>query len=369
MKAIALLYSPKSIYDFIWYYSTYGKKFEWTAICGWYGVSNASLELCKKTGIFEDVIWVEQRYDTLNTASKIKEFLKMFWYYITGRKSKYCDDVIRNCIGDIEYERAVVWNSHSILFGAVISKSKEKDIVILEDGTADYIKKDLKYLLHNLTNINEIVGFMMAKMDYANPMMGYSMKSFKNCIKFNGQPERVPCDRYKEVRLLGDKTETDLELYEDVVYKTFNIEREKMSGDVIIFTAPLYEQLANSDDCICRVEEFINEKYKGKKVILKKHPRDTIKYTFKEVAEIVEVEHNIPGEVLLSYLEVKDVYFFWTCSLLFTGDRVLENAKVFFFKDSMEVVGPQKRIGTCYGDTIRKDLDNAGISEDVLIYL
>jgi hypothetical protein len=55
-KGLAVIYDPHNVYQFLWYYCTYGKDIEWYALClpNSYKGEYLSNE-CKKMNIFKEI--------------------------------------------------------------------------------------------------------------------------------------------------------------------------------------------------------------------------------------------------------------------------------------------------------------------------
>ena len=55
-KGLILVYDPHNLYQFLWYYCTYGKDMKWDALClPNEGKGEYMSAYCKRVGIFEQV--------------------------------------------------------------------------------------------------------------------------------------------------------------------------------------------------------------------------------------------------------------------------------------------------------------------------
>ena len=55
-KGLAVIYDPHNVYQFLWYYCTYGKDIEWSALCLPNSYKGEYLsEPCRKLGIFKKI--------------------------------------------------------------------------------------------------------------------------------------------------------------------------------------------------------------------------------------------------------------------------------------------------------------------------
>lgn len=74
-KAIALIYDPHNLLQFIWYYCSYGTDYEWTALCLPNGHKGEYMsKYCKRSGIFEKVISDTTSFLMMSTLKKVPFF-------------------------------------------------------------------------------------------------------------------------------------------------------------------------------------------------------------------------------------------------------------------------------------------------------
>ena len=165
-KGIALIYDPHNLYQFLWYYCTYGDEYEWTALCLPNGAKGEYMSVyCEKSGIFDEIIRDKDgAFLTMSLRQRLVVFGQMFWYAIRGMQKKYCKRLVGKYINDEEYDIAVVLTDVGIVSGAFIALSDEKRVVILEDGMGDYFERSNRSLLKNLFNPYDWQGFLLAKM-------------------------------------------------------------------------------------------------------------------------------------------------------------------------------------------------------------
>ncbi len=316
---IALIYDPHNLYQFLWYYCTYGKEYEWKGLCLPNGAKGEYMsEYCEKCGIFKEIIRdTEGCFLTMSMGQRLKIFLQMFWYAIRGKQKIFCKTLLEKYIKDEDYEKAVVLTDVGIISGAFICMGDEKEIVILEDGMGDYFERANICLLKNIFNIYDWQGFLVAKMGYANPGHRYPLRTTRNCVKFCSNAERMLYTDYKNMKTLFDKSKTDMELFKGLTSKIYEkiTECNFDEADVIVFTDRLMDFTTSpADEYIERFQNYINSNYKS--VILKRHPRDNTKYTFAPEVRIQEVESSIPGEAILPYIGKTKILFMYTTSIL-----------------------------------------------------
>lgn len=316
-KGIAVIYDPHNLYQFIWYYATYGKEYEWTALClpnGYKGEYMSSF--CEKTGIFEKIIRDEQVYLNASIKTKAKEFMKMCFYAATRRQKRYCKKLVSKYVDINQYEIAVVLTDVGIVSGAFIGLGEEKRIVILEDGMGDYAERPKGYIRKHLFNPFDIQGYLVAKMGYANPAHYYPLKTTRYCEKFCSNPEQMLYREYKVIKQLFEYTNTDKKLFDCIIENVYTEIQtcDFQKADAIIFTNRLYDFGDNVEPYIEKFENYVNSHYEN--IILKRHPRDETKYKFDENVKVQEISNSIPAEVLLPYISNMNVLFMLTSSIL-----------------------------------------------------
>lgn len=334
-KAIVILYSPREILEFLWYYCTYGKEYEWTAICAPYGdMAETQIDTCNSLGIFEEVIYDERNFMEMNMSKKIILFLKMTFYYITGRRKKMCRKIIEGCIGNRNYQLAVIPCDVGILPGAFLAEGKSKKIVILEDGVVDYIERYKWVRWDKIKCVEDFVGFLFAKMGYANTSFCYELKDTQCCEKFAVTPENLKYRNYKNIYRLNDMTNPkfDEKLYTTLRIKVTEKNTVEIEGDIVLFTTQFKGFFENHEIVIHKTIEFINANYSGKKLLLKKHPRDDGCYVFDRSIEVVEIESGLPAEILKDILKVKKYVFMSPSTVILSYKEHMKNMLVLCFE-------------------------------------
>ncbi len=336
-KGIAVIYDPHNLYQFIWYYATYGKKYEWTALCLPNGYKGEYMsKFCEKSGIFENIIRDEQAYLNASIKTKAKEFFKMSFYAITGRQSQYCKKLISKYVNIDQYEIGVVLTDVGIVSGAFIGLGQEMQIVILEDGMGDYAERPKGYIRKHMFNPFDIQGYLVAKMGYANPAHYYPLKTTKYCEKFCSNPEQMLYRAYKSINILYDFSETDMELFDEIVMKTYpelsKIDFSKI--EIMIFSNRLSDFGDGIEIYVKKFQEYVNHNYK--KILLKRHPRDETKYEFASNIEVQEIDNSIPAEVFLHLLKNKEILFMYTSSILLYIDNKNYDVSYLYFNGLFE---------------------------------
>ena len=302
-KGLAIIYDPHNVYQFLWYYCTYGKDIEWYALClpNSYKGEYLSQE-CKKLDIFNQIFTDSIPFDTLPLGKKFSLFLKLFFYALIGKQKKIAGKIISSYIKDLEFDTAVILTDVGFISGLFCLFGKEKEIVILEDGMGDYIDRKYSNIFSHFHNFFDIQGFLMSILGYSNTGHFFPLRTTKNCIKFSSHPEKMKYKKYKTMNALFDMTYTDISLFKKLISILYPSIEDFFSADknVILFTTPISDYVTSDKKYLSLIENYINNNFT--KIIIKRHPRDKAKYNFSENVQVTEIPQSIPAEVLLPYL-------------------------------------------------------------------
>ena len=315
-KGLNIVYDPHNLYQFIWYYCHGGNDLEWDALClpndrkGEYMHS-----YCEASGIFKNVIKDDKNFNTLPTKEKLKVFLGMLGHLIIGKRRQYCKKMLNQYVNIDDYDRIVVLTGVGIVSGACIALSKEKDIVILEDGVGDYSERKKWIKPKNLKSVYHWQGFILSHMGYSCPGWYYFAPE-KYCLKFSSRPDKMPANIYREIRQLYEEEGTDQELLKTLIERTYPqiAEIDFSKYQTIFLTLPLVDCVHNTAPYQERLQKFFAERYTS--IILKKHPRDLMEYDFGEKAEVFEIPSSIPAEAIMTYIKDMDIYMCESCSTI-----------------------------------------------------
>lgn len=311
-KGIAVIYDPHNIYQFLWYYCTCGKDIEWNALClpNLYKEEKLS-DYCQKLGIFKNIYRDTHPFATMPLVNRFFLFLKMIIFAILGQQKAFSKKFINKYIDKTDYDIAVVLTDVGFISGLFLTQTPEKEIIILEDGMGDYEPREWKNILKSFFRFYDIQGFIFSLMGYSNIGHYYPLRTTKKCIKYCSHIDKMPYKKYKEIRLLFDFAKTDKELFKQLLAKIYiGIENYFIpQKDIILFTTPLNDYTTTKEKYIKRIEQYINSHYKGKSLVLKKHPRDISVYSFDKTISVTEIDNTIPAEVLLPFLGNLDIVF------------------------------------------------------------
>ena len=316
-KGLLVLYSPQHLIQFIWYYCTYCKDKKWDALClpNCFGAGN-NKELCEKTGIFENVYYNDKYFLEASLKERFVQFSKMLGSFCIGKKQKYIKKFLSEYVDLNEYDEINVLSDFAIISGAFVELSKEKKVVIMEDGNADYNERTFKNIYKKPLNVLNTEGFILALLGYANVAYLYPLRATRYCDKFSSRPDSMKYVDFRSINQLYDFSSTNMALYERIVERTYgNVFKSDalQNTDVILFTTPISDYTNNPEKYVALVGDYIAKNYNS--VVVKKHPRDTGEYGFAETV-CFYIPQTIPSEVLFPYLVGKKLIFLEPSSML-----------------------------------------------------
>lgn len=336
-KGLIIVYDPHNLYQFLWYYCSYGKEIEWDALClPNEGKGEYMGDYCEKTGIFKNIYRYNTEYTHMNSLGKAKIFLQMIAHALTHRQKEYCYKLLKQYVDIERYDTIVVMTDVGFVTGACLAFGKEKKVVILEDGLGDYAERTNKYLLEHITNPYDWQGFLLANMGYSNVGHYYPLKTTKDCDKFCSHPDFLNYTKYKTMNKLYDFSNTDMDLFHSLVEKIYPLlkEYDYENVDVILFTEALNCFSEDTKKYLDIVQKYVLKNYNS--VLLKKHPLDQNSYKFESSITVQEVPSSIPAEVLFPYITGKKILFMNISSVLFYLNEKHENIDIFYFEGLYE---------------------------------
>ncbi len=333
-KGLAVIYDPHNVYQFLWYYCTYGKDIEWYALClpNSYKGEYLSKE-CKKMNIFKEIYSDSIPFDSLSLKKKIGLFLKMFCYAVIGRQKAFAKKMLASYINGLDFDTAVILTDVGFISGLFCLFGKEKEIVILEDGMGDYINRKYSNIFSHIHNFFDVQGYLLSVLGYSNTGHYFPLRTTKNCIKYCSHPDKMLYKKYKEMKVLFDMTSTDIDLLKKNIAIMYpDIEQffsEKK--DCILLTTPISDYVTDSTKYVNSIENYINENFKN--ILIKRHPRDKAEYHFNSNVTVSEIDQKIPAEVLLPYLSGMKIYFCEISSTNLYMTQFKYEPIFFYFKD------------------------------------
>lgn len=335
-KGLVVIATPKQLKDFIWYCVAEDEKNrDWDVIIQTRteGLQYFLEDACKKLPFIKSV-GIVGRFDKGNLKNKISIIIKMLLGAIFNRKEQWARSVLREYSNNEDYAKAVVPCEYGVLTGAIINLAKVFNVDVLEDGAADYYKKTKKFSFKYLLYPKRFIGYLAAVMGFFDPYAMCGVDGLENCRKFAEYPDKLFYKNYKEVLPLNVELydEKQNEEYRTLIEKVFGLEYDNNRDSVIIFTTPLKEAFSDASKYQGIIEKYIRENYKGKTVVLKRHPRDDTDYDFGGV-EIKEISQYIPAELLLGQMRFHKAIFLWQSTAMSSVIRQTDEVELLIYTD------------------------------------
>ena len=333
-KGLVIVYDPHNLYQFVWYYATYGYGKNWDALC----LPNESKgeymsESCKRANIFENVMSNETEFSQMKITQKICLFAKMVCQAIVSHQEDFCKKFLNTYFESNEYDTIVVLTDVGMISGMSLWWGREKEVIILEDGWTDYLARHNGIAPKKINSFYDFQGYFLAKMGYCNPAHIYPLKTTKYCHKYSKYPELMRYTDYASIEKLLDFKQTDMNLFDEIIRRIYPELTEVCFDDysVILFGAALRGYTENAEPYVERLENYISDY--GTDILMKKHPRDTVTYSFEKESGVLVLPSSIPAEVLTSHLAGKKVIFASFSSTIFYVNTDECDVEVVYFRN------------------------------------
>lgn len=313
-KGLVVIYDPHALMQFLQFYCMEKSNVKWDVLC--LPKENGEEEMhnyCESSGVFNKVFCGNVEYMSIKRTEKFALFLRMFVYFVLGKRKLFCQKEINKYVDDIMQYDVLVGNTESgLITGMLASFAKEKRVIYFEDGVADYwIKRKKWKTIFKWNTLHNLEGVIMARMGYC--CKGYCyFKPTKYCEKYASNKELLSYANYYSIHDLALDTHGQKEFIK-IAERTWT-ELKNLGVDedsAILFTDPLNEEyLYESDiiDFVQRCFSIIEDEHKN--VFIKRHPRDNFDYATKLGYSVKEINQDIPAEILLPFFSNSDCYFF-----------------------------------------------------------
>lgn len=375
-KALAVLWSPKSLLDFLWYYEAYGKeKYEYDVLVLTAGADangqwkTRIYDYVVNSRIFHKISVYKESYIDQSLFQKIKVIAKMGVYAARGKQTEYCANVMKPWFDYKEYSQIVTVFLPTIFSGDLLVLSKDLEVVLLEDGARDYEphrRWPTRYWIKREGWQHEFAGCVLSKLGYADPTTMYIFPPTKRCIKFSSRPDKLLYRDYKGIYQLNDMSLVDQVQYRKLVEKTFEYDVTGLKADCAFFTAPLNEDLHVDKSITHDFVEYLVRKVGTGKLLLKKHPRDEMTYEFPEKIQVTEVPKNVPAELLLGILDDTKVYFSYPSTFM-QEIRTLDPKILFASSKQSDTYNPTRILDSMktidFGPECLVDIDEENVKD------
>lgn len=294
-KAIVTVTNPFRLYQAI--YLTYlFPEYTWDILHISYlerKTKNSSFEnICKKANRFNRIFTVSAGMHFTTNTELFLQCIKMFIYFIIGKRKDYAKKIILQSVETFDYDMICVECSYTLVEGALLCFSKEKKVIIMEEGMDDYISNETQSKLFN--GPKSIAAKLLYKMQYINLLYDYHYIPLKYCEKYVRYPELIRANHFKNVNKILDFTQIDQTAFIETIRNSFEIGDELY--DVVIYTEPLFCYGLERE--YTKFIQYIKDTFINKKILVKRHPRDSFKYNFGTL-DVAERYFEIPGEMIL----------------------------------------------------------------------
>lgn len=338
-RGLLLLSKPYMLIQFFYLYTQSNEyEYEYDVIIE--SLANTDLiddlfQKCKSLPFFKSVRVSRNTFHHQTFSEHARLFVRLLGLAVLGKQGKFYNELFDNDMIQLDrYSRIIVQNDFSFISSALINVcAPNKEVIMLEDGTIDYLTKYKHMQLRDMYKLNEWIAFFLVKMKYANINYHYANKMFSYITKYSTLPEQLHYRKYKDIRKLfvfyGNEKTDYLNLVAQI-YKLENTSSLK-SIDALIFTAPFTADYCSGDRWFSKCSHWMQTELASKRVLLKKHPRDTFNYSIPNI-DFCEMYAAVPGELLMSELENVEIIFMSPTSILLNVINQKLNYKIMFFE-------------------------------------
>ena len=342
-KGLAIIYDPHNLYQFLWYYCTYGQNKKWDALCLPNGFKGQYMDAyCKKCAVFENIYSDDKDFLAVSLGQQLKIFLQMFGYAIIGQQKRFCRKFLNKYVNIDEYDEINVMTDVGLVSGLAIGLSSQKKIAIMEDGTADYLPRSFFNFFKYITSLYTWKGCLLSILGYSNPAHYFPLRTTKKCIKYSSHPEIMTYNKYFSHHKIYDFTNTNMHLFESIISKIYDDlnNYDFNNYDTILFTERIGDYFTNPKPYQKQLEDYISKN--SNRVLIKKHPRDEADYKFGNNVIADFFDQSIPAEAMLPYLNNKTLYFCPVSSIMLYLNEATNSVCSLRFSDidSSDTVNP-----------------------------
>lgn len=317
-RGLVIIYDPHALMQFLEFYCMGDYEAEWDALC--LPKEDGKEEMhsyCERAGVFQNIYRGELEYKNLPVRSKLKLFLSMAFYCLTGRRKKYCKKTFNQYVQNIyEYDIFAANIDTGFVSGMIASFGKEKTVIYFEDGIADYSVHRKRWQSHyKMISFENLQSVLVARLGYCGKGFTYLTQT-KDTIKYCSAKHALTYTNYKEIRQfsMDDAALTKFKTLQSLVYpqlKEMNID----ARTAVVFTDPVELDCEDWEEYVDKFINIICRKHD--RILLKCHPRESVeKYSFPDSVHVEVVPRDIPAELILPYLNGNDCYFMFPDSII-----------------------------------------------------
>ncbi len=330
-KALAVVAGPYRFYQVLWLYTQF-QDYEWDLLLLPFGNSDKVLNQLYSSSvalnIFRRVLVSKMTGSKSTNIEQIAMMMKMCFFFFIGQKKQLMKRLIDSQIGRDDYDLFFIGCEYSIIEGAIIGLSDSINVVIFEEGLGDYLPKK------NVPKFSgrELVSYIVSKMGYFSPYAYFELKNTKYCTKYSSLPQLMDHGRYKEIKKLFTNSKNNT-LFKDLIKNSFETDTDIISQyDVIFFTSTLDLHIKDSQAQIERLHQWFLSNYKGKRILIKKHPRDDEQYIWDDL-DCEFYKGEVPAELFLGFIENHQIVSMGVSTVLLSLLGRTNSIRIIQFKD------------------------------------
>ena len=264
--------------------------------------------LCRESGLFSKVYYTERSAMKASFTEKLKMLADPLAAVLTFRKRQYAERFIRKNVSNKKYRLFCAETSFSFLGGAMMNLADRVPTILLEDGSWDYVDVGM-----NIGFLEKAAGRFLFHAGVVNFIGRKNFSRNRFCLKYATRPDKLLEHNFRKVRKLFSNRKIYGE-YQMILKRIYHIDELKNDDyDVIAFTTDSVSRPKGESGR--RFIRFLENKYAGKRILLKKHPADTFEYESETLQMDVKYK-QIAGELLLSVLPDAEIVFMYPSSIL-----------------------------------------------------
>ncbi len=248
--------------------------------------------------------------------------------------------------------------------GLMVYLSRFYPVIQLEEGISEYADKSRSYRPSVSRVLNDPLFFyywLLSKTDYADCTYRMGTTGDRYCLKYVSHPSLLKYRDYREIRKLYDFKGNTREEYLSLADRAFLVSDVPPDTDLIIFTAVLSDFSLDEEAYVKKMCARISVRFKGKKALIKRHPRDVSGELLLPGLSVTEADSFIPGELLIHMLPGVPVISFNFSTVLLEAASQGSTIILFRLKD----ISPEKGANERYLYTFREGLKLiSGITPD-----
>ena len=353
-KGLVYIATPKHLRDFLWFYAAGHSRAGYSCICGASSAEDDLFKACERSGIFKKISIVPD----LSKAG-VKELfllhLRILFSLVTGRKRQFAERLLSESSKEPMPDFFVCPCDFGLLPGLMVYLARYYPVIQLEEGISEYAEKSRSYVPSLSRIINDPLFFyywLLSKTDYADCTFRMGTLGDRYCLKYVSHPSLLKYREYREIRKLYDFKGNTRDEYLSLADRAFLVNDVPPDTDLIIFTAVLSDFSLDEEAYVKKMCAYISERFKGKKAVLKRHPRDNSDALSLPDLKVTEIKSSVPGELLIHMLPKVPVISFSFSTVLLEAASQGSPIILFFLKD----ISPEKGANERYLYTFREGL-------------